>query len=244
MEPLSSNDLLLHLYQKRGLPLSERGDMSKEWTNEDKYQAIELLTQGHDYKTIASKLERTIRSVKCFLNKNGYKSSPYAISSVRKFSCIKCGTEFKDFESTNRKYCSRSCSAASNNVLIKTRYVNGKCKQCQIEIHGRQIYCSKACHKVFLQEKRINDGTANFGTVRKYLLRLERKCNICNLYEWNSKPIPLELDHIDGNYQNNALTNVRLICRNCHAQTSNFGIKNIGHGRFQRVKRYHEGKSR
>jgi len=244
MEPLSSNDLLLHLYQKCGLPLSERGDMSKEWTNEDKYQAIEFLTQGQSYKTIASKLDRTIRSVKCFLNKNGYKSSPYAISSIKKFTCCKCGNEFHDFESTKRKYCSRSCSIASNNVIIKTRYVDGKCKQCKTEIHGRQIYCSKSCHKIFLQEKRINEGTANFGTLRKYLIRKERKCSVCNLHEWNSKPIPLELDHIDGDHQNNTLSNVRLICRNCHAQTSNFGIKNIGHGRFQRVKRYHEGKSR
>lgn len=40
------------------------------------------------------------------------------------------------------------------------------------------------------------------------------------------QPIPLELDHIDGNHQNNALQNLRLLCPNCHALTPTFRDKN------------------
>jgi len=40
------------------------------------------------------------------------------------------------------------------------------------------------------------------------------------------QPIPLELDHIDGNHQNNALDNLRLLCPNCHSLTPTFRGKN------------------
>jgi hypothetical protein len=39
-------------------------------------------------------------------------------------------------------------------------------------------------------------------------------------------PIPIELDHIDGDNQNNNLENLRILCPNCHAQTSTYCGKN------------------
>lgn len=51
-------------------------------------------------------------------------------------------------------------------------------------------------------------------------------CEICNLTDWNNRPIPLELDHIDGNPYNHVNSNIRLICPNCHAQTSTYRGKN------------------
>ena len=47
----------------------------------------------------------------------------------------------------------------------------------------------------------------------------EKICNICKLKEWMGKSIPLQLDHIDGNRNNNLLKNLRIVCPNCHAQT-------------------------
>lgn len=45
-------------------------------------------------------------------------------------------------------------------------------------------------------------------------------CAICGIGpEWNGKPLTLELDHIDGDRLNNELSNLRLLCPNCHAQT-------------------------
>ena len=57
----------------------------------------------------------------------------------------------------------------------------------------------------------------------------EHKCEVCSETEWMNKKIPIELDHIDGNHYNNDLSNLRIICPNCHAQTDTNSGKNNKH---------------
>jgi hypothetical protein len=56
----------------------------------------------------------------------------------------------------------------------------------------------------------------------------ERRCEICGRDTWNGRPIPLELDHINGRRDDNRLCNLRLLCPNCHAQTPTYRGRNIG----------------
>lgn len=51
---------------------------------------------------------------------------------------------------------------------------------------------------------------------------MEHKCSRCGITEWNGLKTPIELDHIDGNHNNNLLENLRLLCPNCHAQTDTY----------------------
>lgn len=52
-------------------------------------------------------------------------------------------------------------------------------------------------------------------------------CSSCKNTTWMDQPIPLELDHINGDNKKNNLSNLRLLCPNCHAQTSTYRGKNI-----------------
>lgn len=62
--------------------------------------------------------------------------------------------------------------------------------------------------------------------LRDLILLRGRKCEQCGLSEWQGKEIPLEMHHIDGDHFNSDLSNLILLCRNCHALTDNYGSKN------------------
>jgi hypothetical protein len=54
-------------------------------------------------------------------------------------------------------------------------------------------------------------------------------CATCSCSHWLGHPIPLELDHIDGDRENNCIENLRLLCPNCHALTPTYRAKNMRH---------------
>jgi hypothetical protein len=50
----------------------------------------------------------------------------------------------------------------------------------------------------------------------------EHCCERCGRGEWLGESIPLELHHRDGDRTNNTLSNIELVCPNCHALTDNY----------------------
>ena len=75
------------------------------------------------------------------------------------------------------------------------------------------------------------------GYIKRFLLeKYGEKCSLCG---WNKKNpstgrVPIEVDHLDGNADNNYVENVRLLCPNCHALTPSFRNLNKGNGRAWR----------
>jgi len=49
-----------------------------------------------------------------------------------------------------------------------------------------------------------------------------RICENCGNNEWMGFPISLELHHKDGNSVNNNLSNLELLCPNCHSMTTSW----------------------
>lgn len=70
--------------------------------------------------------------------------------------------------------------------------------------------------------------------IRRYLFeKFENKCSLCKWSQTNTFTglIPLEVEHIDGNYKNNIEDNLTLLCPNCHSLTSTYRSLNNGNGR-------------
>jgi hypothetical protein len=77
----------------------------------------------------------------------------------------------------------------------------------------------------------VDGRRTNSTSLRRRLLTeglKEHRCEACGNREWQGEPIPLELDHIDGDRSNNLLENLRLLCPNCHALTPTYRGRNIG----------------
>lgn len=58
-------------------------------------------------------------------------------------------------------------------------------------------------------------------------------CECCNNSTWLDEPIPLELEHCDGDNKNNTKENLLLLCPNCHAKTRYYRGRNINTGKIK-----------
>src|SRR3989344_4815550 len=112
-------------------------------------------------------------------------------------SCIGCSTDL--LKRHQKKYCSNKCQMKYQHGLWVEGWQGGK-------MNGN-----------------IGITVRNFSKHLKiYLInKFKNKCCICG---WNKKHpitgvVPVEIDHIDGNSENNLEKNLRLLCPNCHALT-------------------------
>lgn len=134
------------------------------------------------------------------------------------------------------------------------RNLSSVCRNCKKEFHYHHssfgFYCSLKCQQEYQTGLEINkwlsgnDNPMNTNGLlrpwaRKYLFKINNnKCSECgwNKVNVNTGKIPLEVDHIDGDYRNNVISNLRLLCPNCHSLTSTYKNSNKGKGRTNRVR--------
>lgn len=120
------------------------------------------------------------------------------------------------------------------------------CLQCGKTVAlARQKYCSFSCQQAFQFEIRAALLEAGLyrayncnGFVRKYLIsNIGERCSSCG---WDKRHprtgrVPVEVEHIDGNWENNRPENLTLLCPNCHSLTDTYRGLNRGRGRAQRL---------
>ena len=88
---------------------------------------------------------------------------------------------------------------------------------------------SVECRKINKEKLFCKNSKHNRNTLRRTIIQenlIPYKCAICGLTEWQGKTLSLELDHINGENNDNRLENLRFLCPNCHSQTDTYGSRN------------------
>jgi hypothetical protein len=173
------------------------------------------------------------------------------------WKCTGCGLTRRERASVaaRRKFC-RSCWLAKIRLTAKSciKYHGPGCVSCrknsclQCQKPVLRFFCSNKCQQIFRYSQRVNlwlegklseSPTVLSHLARQWLIKtIGEKCSRCGWSERNEKTgkVPIEIDHIDGNSENNSPKNVRLLCPNCHSLTPTYKALNIGHGRKDRYK--------
>lgn len=159
-------------------------------------------------KQISIELDCSVNKVKNWLKKYNLKTKPLFHNPPDRL-CKFCGGRLKK---SSKKFC---------------------CSQCQIDYY----------YKKYIEEWRQGEQTGMKGEgqispyIRRFLLeKYDYRCSQCGWNERNiyTDNIPLEVEHIDGNYSNNKEYNLDLLCPNCHSLTKTYKGANRGNGRKSR----------
>lgn len=235
----------------------------------NKEELIILNDLGLTNKEIAEKLNvsrSTIVRQKRLYNLN----SKVNLNKKENIKCLFCSKDIVCLKTESRKFCSQRCSALYNNYerghktierlnfkTIDNSNVVGDCIFCGkvYEVNRKNLntfrkYCSIECRAQYvlnLKFEKLESGLSVSSKIAKlYLIKkFGAKCMDCG---WDKKNVitgnvPIELEHIDGNSENNSLENLKLLCPNCHSLTPTYKALNKGNGRHKRRERYLQGKS-
>lgn len=120
------------------------------------------------------------------------------------------------------RYAAEVKSMAQLLEKLGLRPAGGNYSQMRKHLHRLGLECEHWTGQGWNKGQRMKDwsGYKRSNRMKKHLVRDRgHKCESCGLTEWLKKPIPLEVDHADGDRTNNDPSNLRLLCCNCHALT-------------------------
>lgn len=190
-----------------------------DWNNEIENLKKLVFEENLSYEEIGRIYNCTGNNIKKVMQRRGIElpirsknagKEPVNKGTGKHYYCLNCGTDITNAKGTKHKYCSNKC---------------------------QQEYEYKQYVKQYKNDNSIAKST-KWGQIpnqlRRYIFeKYENKCCKCGWSKINpyTQTLPLEIDHIDGNSENNSEDNLQLLCPNCHSLTSTYRGANRGHGR-------------
>jgi Zn finger protein HypA/HybF involved in hydrogenase expression len=151
--------------------------------------------------------------------------------------CENCQQEHSGSYATGR-FCSAKCARGfstkynreeTNRKVSETLKLKIQTGKIAIgDILARQRLASEASQTYYdnLRKTRNFDDQC-FATKRKIVIDEQQgECDECGLSKWIGKTIILEIDHCDGDNNNNTRNNLRGLCPNCHSLTETWRGRN------------------
>ena len=140
-------------------------------------------------------------------------------------NCVTCGNifSFPKAREKTAKYCSDPCRYKA---MVGRGSVQYKCQHCDKTFLSspstNRKYCSKAC----VNKANKSVFKPKFSTVRKAMIArgMLTKCERCG---FDAIPEILGVHHKDRNRKNNDLSNLEVLCPNCHSTEH---MKHTPHG--------------
>ena len=139
-------------------------------------------------------------SVAQVLNKLGYAKKGQYITIVKQF--------LEDNEIDTSHF--------TINGIPPLKFEQRKCVCCgsmfttEVRDSNKQVTCSRACSNTYFRTK---DGASTYRT--RALKHYGCKCAICGF----DNILALEVHHIDKDRENNSISNLKVLCANCHRIT-------------------------
>ena len=164
---------------------------------------------------------------------------------TKKVKCITCGKEIEVDKRAYNTLC--KCDDCRGYKKQKNEEFCLNCGKIRIKKYSGK-YCNLTCqaeyeYKQFIKNWKNGkvDGNKHRTYIKKYLFeKYNNKCSKCGWGEINPKSgkIPLQIEHKNGNWENNKEENLDLLCPNCHSLTPTYINLNKGYGRYSKKIRY------
>lgn len=139
--------------------------------------------------------------------------------------CSECGKQFTHISSraNKAKYCSPQCY---HKAMHKKGTVIYKCAHCETEFLDSPSTNRKYCSKTCVNKAQKSKWVPSFSTVRKNMAARGMLVSCCRC-GYAEHPEILGVHHKDRNRKNNDLSNLEVLCPNCHSLEHS---KHVNHG--------------